>query len=377
MGCSKIMPRATDSSIAKAALVEVSTAMRKKSEKLRIADIALAAGVSVATASNVLAHRKQYASEAGQRVLRIAKDMGYQAKSSAHLRKSIRFIIYKKHGLVIMDTPFFSELIGGIEQACRQQKYELLISYVDAIHDSHYEKHLRALLEDASMPLLLLATEMDEHDLAPFLDAKVPLLILDSLFRSLSADIVVMNNHDAGCQAARYLLANGHLHMGFIGSSISFNNMLDRLTGFSETLEEQGIPLRPEDRFLIEPTMEGGYRDMMALLASRNTPLPTAFFAANDIMAIGAARAMKNAGLRLPQDASIIGMDDMPFCQIVNPPLTTLAVPKSAIGQTAVSRLIEMANHPDGATRKTLIDVTLIQRESVCLLNAKARALEA
>jgi len=339
-----------------------------KRSKPRIADIAAAAGVSIATASNVLAHRKQYHSEAGLRVLRISKEMGYQAKDRADLRKCIRFIIYKKHGQIVMDTPFFAELIGGIEQACRMRKYELLISYVDASKDPNYTAQIQSLVQDSSMPLLLLATEMDEDDLAPFLHTQIPLLILDSPFRKPSLEVVVMNNQDAGRQAAEHLFDHGHRHMGYIGSSLGIYNMDDRFWGFHTTLHQKGVKLKPEDKLLVEPTMEGAYQCMQKLLLDRKTPLPTAFFAANDIIAAGASRALKAAGYRLPQDVSMIGMDDMPFCQILNPTLTTLAVPKRPIGETAVMRLIEMVRHPDDVSRKTFIGVTLIVRESVATI---------
>lgn len=343
-------------------------AKKGKTNKLRIADIAAAAGVSVATASNVLAHRKQYTSEAGLRVLRVAKEMGYQIKDKAELRKCIRFIIYKKHGQIVMDTPFFAELIGGIEQACRMQKYELLISYVDASKDADYKAQIKTLVQDSGMPLLLLATEMNEDDFEPFLHTKMPLLVLDSPFRWPSIEIVVMNNYDAGRQAAEHLFEYGHRHVGYIGSSLGIYNMDDRFFGFSSTLQQKGIHIRPEDKLLVEPTMEGSYLSMQKLLEKRRFSLPTAFFAANDIIAAGASRALKAAGFRLPQDVSMIGMDDMPFCQILNPALTTLAVPKRPIGETAVMRLIEIVKNPDSISRKTFIAVTLIPRDSVATI---------
>ena len=340
-------------------------AVKRKTTKLRIADIAAAAGVSIATASNVLARRKQYTSEAGLRVLRVAKEMGYKIKDPAELRKCIRFIIYKKHGQIVMDTPFFAELIGGIEQACRMQKYELLISYVDASKDPNYKTQVQNLVRDSNMPILLLATEMNEDDLEPFLPIKMPLLVLDSPFRWPSLEIVVMNNQDAGRQAAEHLFERGHRHVGYIGSSLSIYNMDDRFLGFSGTLREKGVDIKLEDKLLVEPTMEGAYLSMQKLLEKRKAPVPTAFFAANDIIAAGASRAFKAAGFRLPHDISMVGMDDMPFCQILNPALTTIAVPKRPIGETAVMRLIEMVKHPDTISRKTFIGVTLIARDSV------------
>lgn len=344
---------------------------RKPTQKVRLQEVAQAANVSLTTASNVLSGRRQISTEAGKRVLETAKRMGYMPRSSPPLKKNIRFIIYRKHGLVVMDTPFFSELISGIEKECRRYKYDMLISYLDMTQNEQPEQQLRKLLSDDSMPILLLATEMDEHDLKPFLSIRTPLLVLDSLFCDFKVNVVVMDNREAGRLAASCLIDHGHRAIGFIGSKFLFNNMEDRLQGFSAVLDQHGLPLKEDDIFLVEPTMEGAYLDMREILARRTAPLPTAYFAANDIMAVGCARAMKEAGISLPQQASIIGMDDMPICKIVNPPLSTIYVPKAELGRVAVRRLISMAENNDTLILRTLVGVETILRGSVIRLNEK------
>jgi LacI family transcriptional regulator len=174
-----------------------------------------------------------------------------------------------------------------------------------------------------------------------------------------------MNNFEAGYIATKHLLDKGHDRIGLIISSIGFNNMRDRELGYQAALAERGIVASGLNRFPVEPTMDGAARDMQALLETRLRDLPTAFFAANDIMAVGASRAMKTLGMRLPQDASIIGMDDVPVCQVVNPTLSTISVPKGVIGATAVRRLIQMIEEPDLACLKTQVGVDLVVRESV------------
>lgn len=338
---------------------------KKTDESPRIADIAKAAGVSIATASNVLAGRRQVHTDAGQRVLDIAEQMGYARTPNKRLRKCIRLVIAKQHGLVVMDTPFFSELIAGIEQACRQKNYELVITYLHLHEDPDALQHVDEILRDDTTPLLLLATEMTSHSLAPFLRAQVPLLVLDSLFLLEEVNTVVMNNYEAGYRATAHLIDNGHRHIGYIGSSILFNNMRDRFSGYANAMKAAGLTHNQDDIFLVEPTMEGASRDMLPLLEARKDRLPTAYFAANDIMAVGAARAMKTLGMRLPQDASMIGMDDMPICQVTNPQLSTMSVPKGAIGHAAVWRLIQMAEQPDNICMKTQIGIELIERDSV------------
>ncbi|NLO84135.1 MAG: LacI family transcriptional regulator [Clostridiales bacterium] len=344
---------------------------KKKTTKPRIIDIAQAAGVSVATASNVLSERRQVNSDAGRRVMEIAKEMGYtRTQKSTTFRKTIHFIIYKKHGKVVMDTPFFFEMIAGIEQACRDQNYELYTSYLNMSDAADLKERVQAVLYDKSTAVLLLGTEMNDEDLAPFLQASVPLVVVDSHFQNLNVNTVVIDNHRAAYIATNHLIQSGHTRIGCIGSSIPFHNMRDRYAGYQSALRDAGLSIDPTDMFYVEPTTEGALRDMKQILAERTTTLPTAFFSANDIMAVSAARAMISVGMHLPQDASIIGMDDVPLCQIINPPLSTIRVPKAAIGATAVHRLIKMIEQPDGIYIKSFVGVSLVERDSVLVLKS-------
>ncbi|MCL2544832.1 MAG: substrate-binding domain-containing protein [Clostridia bacterium] len=337
----------------------------QKQAKPTIHDVAKAANVSIATVSNVLTGKRQVQSPSGRRVLAIAEELGYRRPSARKLRRAIRLVIVRVHGLVIMDTPFFSELIAGIEQECQRNQYELLITYLNLYEGGDPQARIDSIVRDDSMALLLLGTEMNERTFDPFQRANVPVVMLDSLFHHHEVNTVVMNNFEAGYIATKHLLDHGHSRIGLIISSIGFNNMRDRELGYQAALAERDIAPSDIDRFPVEPTMDGAARDMQALLEARQGGLPTAFFATNDIMAVGASRAMKTLGMRLPQDASVIGMDDVPVCQVVNPTLSTISVPKGTIGAAAVRRLIQMIEEPDQACFKTQVGVELVARESV------------
>lgn len=341
--------------------------MKTTIEKVRISDIARVAGVSIATVSNVLNGRKQVESEAGKRVLAIARQMGYMKKRKTQLSKSIRLIVYKKHGKVVTDTPFFDQMFAGIERECQKNQFELVISYAYA-SDVKTMEQLFATLHEENRPVLLLATEMSQEDLEPFDQLDVPLLILDSHFDMDRHDSISINNYESGYLAAMHLVDFGHRHIGFITSSLTFNNMLQRQSGFEDGLSAHNLSLKKEDIFYVEPTMEGAFHEIHEILTKRTAKLPTAFFAANDILAFGAARALKSHGIHLPDEVSLIGMDDMPFCLVVNPMLSTIRVPKEAIGSTAVRRLIQMAESPDQVILKTQVSVSLIERDSVARL---------
>ena len=334
-------------------------------KRIRIKDIAERAGVSVSTVSNVLSGKRQKNSETGKRVLEIAGEMGYFTKNPHGTSPTVRFVVFKRSGLIVMDTPFFSELFSGIEHACSSHGYTLTFSFIDSTHDPDYMDRLNGILNDPSTPILLLATEMSKEDLAPFRNFKGPLVILDSLFMTENINTISIDNYTAGWQGGEILLDHGHTHVGLITSSTVFNNILHRSRGFKAALKARGLTLRDEDIIAVEPTMDGSYRDMRNWLSQRKEPLPTGFFAVNDIIAVGAMRAMAVQGIRIPEEVSIVGMDNMPFSRITFPALTTLDVPKRHISELAVERLIKMAEHPDDLCLKTVVSTTTILRDSI------------
>lgn len=333
--------------------------------KVTIRDIAREAGVSPATVSNVFNGKNKISQKTRDLVLSIARERGYAVPTGiSPENRSLRFIIFKRHGKVIMDTPFFSELIGSIETTCRSHQYELLITYMDG-NDPNMPNQVAEILKNGNRGILLLATEMTDDQMRLFQNCKVPLLVLDSLFLWDAHNAVIINNREAGFLAAEHFIDCGHRRFGLITSSFAFRNMEDRRDGYIAGLARHGYKLDERDILYVEPTMEGAAHDMLALLDERTRPLPTAVFASNDIIAVGVSRALKERGYVLPDDVSIIGMDDVPVCSVISPQLTTLAVNRSLLGATAVNRLLEMIEHRDTAILKIVLDVNLVPRESV------------
>ena len=194
--------------------------------KVRLSDIAKAAGVSTATVSNALNRKNRLNPEKADEIRNLAIKMGYLSGEEDR-RRGIRFVIYRKHGKVVMDTAFFSQLIDGVQEQCRRRSYDLLINRVNAGADI-------AALTD--MPILLLATEMDADDLAPYRKSSSPVLLLDSDFRFESFSSVSIDNCEAGYQAGKLLISKGHRRIGFIDSVLPFNNMKDRFSGLLTAL---------------------------------------------------------------------------------------------------------------------------------------------
>jgi len=336
--------------------------------RVRVRDIAVKAKVSPATVSNALNNKPGVSSKVAERILRIASEMGYDPpKSKAEPeRKYIRMVVYKSHGLVVMDTQFFAELIESVQRECRSEGLELIITHLHA-RDTDLSTRAQEIRNEECMGILLLGTEMSPEELLLFTPCKSTLVVLDNLFRHEHVHSVVMNNYDAGFQATNAMYEAGHREIGHITSTVSFSNVRYRRKGYQASLLLKGIQLTPESLWYVTPTLEGAYQDMIKLLDSERK-LPTAFFAGNDIMAIGCMRAMQEKGIRIPEDVSIIGMDDMALCLVSNPPLSTVKVFRHEMGVAAVQTLLSVAARMKTGVLKTELSVDLVKRGSVCVL---------
>lgn len=332
--------------------------------KIKISDIAKKAGVSDGTVSNALNNRKGISNEKREYILQIAREMGYFRKNSDQ-DKLIRLLIVNKQAHVVGDTPFFSELIRGIETECSGQGFELVINHVDA--EILKNRRLEDILKtDQTSGILLLGTEMEVQDLNYFRNICIPLVVLDTAFKDTNFDYVAINNVDGTYEIVEHLIKNGHTSIGIINSSHQINNFRERKNGYVHALNDNNLLLSPENEALVEPTPEGAYLDMKAFLNSflaefPKEKLPTAFYAVNDNIALGAIKAFNELDLSI----SICGFDDLPICELITPALTTVHVNKQYLGKTAVSRLVQKINTPDYDIQKILIATKTIQRDSV------------
>ncbi len=334
--------------------------------KYTLRDIAKRANVSPATVSNALNGRTGVSKSVQEHILSIAREMGYQVnRESAKAGRHVRLIMYRSHGMVVMETQFFSELIESIQIECHKMGLELLISrLVSSRKDSDYINQISAFRSEDCAGIILLGTEMNEEELKQFAGFRSPMVVLDNLFRLQDVHSVVMNNWQAGYLAAEALYAAGHRDIQHITSSVGFNNMTDRQAGLAAGLKERGLSLEDDKIWPVRPTMNGAYEDMKVLIRERKK-LPEAFFAGNDIMAIGCMRAIQEAGYQVPQDVSIIGMDDTSICLACTPQLSTVRVFRRELGQTVVRTLLSLPEKDTGCWIKTEVSVQTVMRDSI------------
>lgn len=333
---------------------------------VKIKDIAKALSISPATVSMVFNNKPGVGSETRDRVLEYANKIGYQPSRArqTHVKStgSIRFIVYKKTGLIVTDTPFFSALIESIYVEARREHYNLVISYIDSRKDK--SDLMKFIKDDPLDGIIILATEMDSDDIKVFGSASVPVVVLDSYFEMEKFDTVVINNVRGAFEATKYLIDCGHTKIGHLKSSVPINNFYEREVGFKKALRHAVIEYDGNYDFFLSPSIDGSYSDMLTELKN-GRDLPTAFFADNDIIAFGAMKAMKECGVVLPDDVSIVGFDDIPYSTLIEPHLTTINVYKKRIGILAVKRIMERICGAANELVKIEVGGDLIIRESV------------
>lgn len=311
--------------------------------KVRIVDIARALSVSPATVSLAIHNKPGVSERVRADVLKACKELGYATESKSQAAagpRLLRLCIYKKHGQVVCDTQFFSELIEGIEYETKQSNYELLISYYNEKTDSA-ELLQRFLSGGEVAGCILLATEMFEEDLQAFQDLKCPLVVLDNVFKKarVAVDYVLIDNVNGIYDITEYLISCGHTRIGYVKSRYVINNFKERKKGYCLALQDHHLEFDPKYEYEVGAAPETAYRDMLGIL-DEGAKLPSALVVENDLIAFGVMKALMERGIRIPEDISIVGFDDVVNIALVDPALTTVHVHKGAMGRAAVRQLV-------------------------------------
>lgn len=332
------------------------------SHKPSIKRISEITGYSTATVSNALNMKRGVNKETSERIFQVAEELGYSVGPRG--LKSIKFVIFRRNGSIIDDSPFHPAVMNGVEAAAKENG--LATIYVRLNYgESDYEEQLNALLSDANGGIILLGTEMLEEDFVPFRKCKCPLILLDGWSDKNAFDGVLINNLDSAVCAVNYLIGKGHRRIGYIRGSYRIKAFQSRERGYETALREGGIARNPDWTVTVGTKTELAYKDMIAWL-EKNPSLPSAFFVDNDLIAYGVIRALTQKGVHVPKDVSIVGFDDLPYSAVSSPALTTIHVNGSTMGREAVNRLLDMMDSPGTGQFKIEGCTEFVERESVC-----------
>lgn len=327
-------------------------------------ELAQKLNLSPAAVSMALNNKPGVSEKTRQLVLAAAEQYGCTVprRQESPAGGTIQFVIYKKHGEIVNDSPFFSQLTEGINTGCRHAGFDLQISYFYEYKDR--ELQMKALKESGCRGIILLGTEISREFFEPFSRLSTPMVVLDTYFEELDCDSILINNVQGAFRATSYLIDNGLLKIGYLRSLYPIGNFSERADGYYKALRYHRVPAEHPYVHRLTPSVEGAYNDMKRLILD-GIEIADGYFSDNDQIAAGAMRAFKEAGFRIPEDISFIGFDDMPICECMDPPLTTMAVPKHYLGELAVDRLIGKLRHPAPACIKTEISPRLLIRGSV------------
>ncbi len=329
-------------------------------------ELAAELGLSPAAVSMALNGKPGVSTATRKRVLELARLRGLEipkgepAPAAPAEVGTISLVVYRKHGAVLADTPFFYELISGIEAACRQAKYVLNIHYLTE------ELGIRQQLERLSYcnGMILLATEMRPGDFAQFDRIKAPIVVLDAYYESLPYNCVLINNFQGAYLAANHVMRKTHTQAGYLRSSYPIGNFAERADGFYKAVRDNGYSASKSPVVYLAPSIDGAYHDLLSALDQGEQPV-RCYFADNDLIAVGAIRALQERGYRIPQDVAVVGFDDMPVCTQVDPPLTTVRVPKEYMGSLAVERVIQLIRQQNAFPVKIEVSTSLVKRGTV------------
>jgi LacI family transcriptional regulator len=325
-----------------------------------IRDVARAAGVSVATVSRAFNDSGPVRAETRRRVREVALSLRYAPNSAA------RSLITSRTGALGVLLPdlygeFFSEVIRGVDQTAQRHGFHLLVS------SSHND---RAQIEAALGAmrgrvdgLLVMSPDLDAEALALNLADGQPVVLLNTRVRGSGFGSLTVDNFGGARAMVRHLLATGRRAVAVIKGAPRNHDAEERLRGYCAALRAARVERRPAWEVAGDFTEIGGYRAAQQLLAAR--PRPTAIFAANDSMAIGALSALREAGVRVPEDVAVAGFDDIPIARYMSPPLSSVHVPINELGTRAVAMLLEAVGAKDRRARgQETLATTLVIRES-------------
>jgi LacI family transcriptional regulator len=333
--------------------------------RVTIKDVAQKAGVSITTVSRVLNDKKidEYMrKETKDRILQAIKELNFKPDKRA---QSLRGLRTKIIGLVIPNrlNPYFEQLAAAVEQVCYKEGYGVLLC--SSQNSIERESVYIDLLERQKVDAIILSTVgLKKDELNDLIERGTPIVLVDEDVPGVNAPAIFANNYMGGCQATQYLIDLGHRRIAFITGSMNLLSSKDRLRGFCETLKKND--LEPDRKLIKEGdyTYESGYEAGKQLLRKSGDDF-TAIFCSDDLMAFGVMQAIRKKGMKVPDDYSIVGFDDMYFSSISSPLLTTVAQPVKEMAFRAFVALKEQISGEFFQEKKhQFLDTQLIVRES-------------
>lgn len=325
-----------------------------------IREVAESAGVSYATVSHVINNTRVVSQETRERVLAAMAALNYRPNA---LARSLRQGKTNTLGLVLPDSanPFFAEISRSIEDEAFRKGYSVFLCNTEL--DTQRELFYVDVLSKKQVDGIIFIAAGDQADSLDFLlRESMPVVMIDRDVPNVEVDAVLTDNQLGGFLATHHLIELGHKKIACIAGPSSITPSAERIIGYRSALEQAGIPY---DEDLV---LRGDYHAQSGLEVTQSIlkmdPRPTAIFALNDLMALGALRAAAEAGFSIPRDLAVVGYDDLELTHFTNPPLTTIAQPKKEVAVQAVNLLVDRISRKSRPPIRVVLPPELVVRRS-------------
>lgn len=323
-------------------------------------DIARIAKVSTSTVSHVINNSRYVSDEMREKIMKVVHELNYTPSAVA---RSLKIKETKTIGMLVTTTsnPFFAEVVAGVEQYCNQHQYNLIISSTDG-NEQRLQQNIQTLIQKQVDGLLLMYSDSRNASVKQ-LNIQLPIVVMDWWPTALNADKIYENSELGAYLATKTLIEYGHKKIAIITGKLDKSLAHNRLIGYKKALHDAQLPINPD--WIIEShfDFEGGIEGMKKLLQCQQ--YPTAIFACSDTIAVGVYQVAWQHGLRIPEDISVIGYDNIMLSQYLTPPLTTIHQPKAELGKLAVETLLQRIKMPDQEYKTLMLTPQLIERQSV------------
>ena len=325
-----------------------------------ILEVAESARVSYATVSHVINNTRLVSQETRERVLEAMAALNYRPNA---LARSLRQGKSNTIGLVLPDSanPFFAEISRSIEDEAFKKGYSVFLCNTEL--DTQRELLYVDVLSKNQVDGIIFVATGDQADSLDFLlRQSMPVVMIDRDVPNVEVDAVLTDNQLGGFLATRHLIELGHKHIACIAGPSNITPSAERIIGYRKALEQAGLSY---DENLV---LRGDYHAQSGMEITHSillmTPRPTAIFALNDLMALGALRAAAEAGYSVPRDLAVVGYDNLELTRFTNPPLTTISQPKKEVGAQAVNLLVDRISQKSRPPSRLVLAPELIIRRS-------------
>lgn len=331
-----------------------------RSRKVTIMDVAREAGVSYSTVSRVLNGFELVKPATRQRVQNVAERLGYVANLQARSLAGGRSRVI---GLLVpgLETSFIGEVIRGVDEEIAHAQYDLML-YTTHRNRGKEAAYVNTIVNGLADGLLLIVPLMPAAFLKVLPSHQYPYVLVDQADPSGKGGVVDATNWQGAYEATRYLISIGHRRIGFITGQMQLSSAVDRLQGYRDALRDYQV--NSDESLVVTGDFQqsSGYIGASQLLDLPDRP--TAIFASNDLTAFGAMEAIQERGLRIPDDISIVGFDDVPQAVMTHPKLTTVRQPLAQMGRIAARMLLELIENPELSPSSVTLATELIIRDS-------------